>query len=58
MPPKLSKPKKGSTYTEENLIAAVAAVKHGKTYKFASELYGVPIMTISDMVNGKSMLKK
>lgn len=50
--------RKRCNYTEDNLLSAVAAVKSGSMgYRKASTKYGIPIMTLSDKVKGKTPLK-
>jgi hypothetical protein len=51
MAPKLTKLQK--TYTEEDVVSAVAAVKNGMSLKKASMKYGVPATTIHDKKSDK-----
>lgn len=43
--------KKGRTYTEEDLQAAIEAVKDGMSYRNAESEFGVPRATIKDHVS-------
>ena len=49
---------KRCNYTEENLLDAIAEVKGGLSYRKASDKYGIPVMTLSDKIKGKTPLAK
>ena len=46
--------RKRCNYTEENLLSAISEVKLGLSYRKASANYGIPLMTLSDKVKGRT----
>lgn len=49
MPP----PKKRRNYSNDDLMAAIAEIKSGKSYRQTSTKYNIPVMTLSDKVKNR-----
>ena len=45
--------RKRQQYTDDDLMAAIAEIKTGKSYRKTAHKYGIPVMTLSDKVKGK-----
>lgn len=45
--------RKRKTYSDEDLLAAIAAVKNGASYRKTSLKYNIPVMTLCDKVNNR-----
>lgn len=50
--------RKRNNYSQENMLNAIAEVKRGSTLRKSAEKYGVPVMTLSDKIRGKTPITK
>ena len=50
--------RKEKPYSDDDLIAAVAEIKNGNSYRSVSKKYNIPYTTLNDRVSGKVLLKK
>ena len=51
-PPKKHK----ASYSDEDMISALAAIKNGTSYRKASKEYNIPISTLSNKMTGHTQL--
>ena len=51
-------PKRKKTYSEEDLICALAEIRNGSSYRKTSIKYGIPVMTLHDKAHDKVSVYK